>query len=135
MWQIVDEMRKQGIEPDAETYAFIIERATSTESLELALQYMHEMDTLGLVPRLTTAQAVIKLAADMDLPKFAIEIAQDFESRSPHRLGGETWMSCLISSAEMLYVRSCSYVMFPPPPTDSSVLGRWRQVLLAKGRS
>lgn len=111
MWQVVDEMKKQGIEPDADTYVSIIGRATSTESLELALQYMHEMDTLGLVPRLTTAQAVIKLAADMDLPKLAIEIAQNFESRSPRRLDGETWMSCLTSSADMLYVRSCSWMM------------------------
>lgn len=112
MWQVVDEMKKQGIEPNEETYAFIIGRATSTESLELALQYMREMDTLGLVPRLTTAQDVIKLATDMDLPKLAIEIAQHFESRSPRRLGGETWMSCLTSSADMLYVRSSSQMMF-----------------------
>lgn len=105
MWHVVDEMKKQGIEPDEHTYAFIIARATTTESLELALQYMHEMENLGLVPRLTTAQDIIKLAADMDLPKLAIDIAQNFESRSPRRLGGETWMSCLTSSADMLYVR------------------------------
>ncbi|KAH0827845.1 hypothetical protein J3R83DRAFT_3471 [Lanmaoa asiatica] len=103
MWQVVDEMKKQGIEPNEQTYAFIIGRATVTESLELALQYMHEMDTLGLVPQLTTAEGVIKLAADMDLPKLAIEIAQNFESRSPRRLDGETWMSCLTSSADNVY--------------------------------
>ena len=132
MWQVVDEMKKQGIEPDEQTYAFIIGRATATESLELALQYMHEMDNLGLVPLLTTAQDVIKLAADMDLPKVAIEIAQHFESRSPRRLGGETWMSCLTSSADMLYVRSCSRLM---SPTDGFPLGRGRQVVLAQGRA
>ncbi|KAF8444581.1 hypothetical protein L210DRAFT_911783 [Boletus edulis BED1] len=103
MWQVVDEMKRQGMEPDEQTYAFIIGRATTTESLELALQYMHEMENLGLVPLLTTAQDVIKLAAYMDLPKLAIEIAQHFESRSPRRLCSETWMLCLTSSADMLY--------------------------------
>ncbi|KAG9316598.1 hypothetical protein JVU11DRAFT_2652 [Chiua virens] len=71
MWQVVDEMKKQDIEPDEDTYALIIGRATATESLELALQHMHEMDTLGLVPRLKTTQDIIKLAADMDMPKLA----------------------------------------------------------------
>jgi hypothetical protein len=115
MWQVVGEMKEQGIEPDEQTYAFIIGRATATESLELALQYMHEMNELGLVPLLTTAQDVVKLATDMELPKLAIEIAQHFESRSPRRLGGETWMSCLTSSADMLYVRSGSRLMFWRP--------------------
>lgn len=133
MWQVVHEMKKQGIEPDEHTYALIIGRATATESLELALQYMHEMDGLGLVPRLTTAQDVIKLATDMDLPKLAIEIAQNFESRSPRKLGGETWMSCLTSSADMLYVRRGQ--SFRTPPADTLPLGRGRQVLLAQGRA
>ncbi|KAI9571057.1 hypothetical protein HD554DRAFT_2238899 [Boletus coccyginus] len=103
MWQVMDEMKKQGIEPDEQMYAFIIRHATATESLKLALQYMHEMNNLGLVPPLTTTQEVIQLTADMDLPKLAVEIAQNFESRSPRRLGSETWMSCLTSSADMLY--------------------------------
>ena len=102
----MDAMKKQGIHPDADTYALIIRRATASESLELALQRMHEMDALGLVPQLTTAQDVAKLAADMDCPKIAIEVAQHFESGAHRKLDGETWMSCLTSSADMLYVRS-----------------------------
>ena len=134
MWQVVDAMKKQGIEPDEQTYAFFIGRATTTESLELALQYIHEMETLGLVPQLTTVQDVIKLAADMDFSKLAVEIAQNFESRSSHRLSGETWMSCLTSSADMLYVCTCSWVMFSRRLRDL-LLGRRRPGLLAKGRA
>ncbi|KAF9227372.1 hypothetical protein BS17DRAFT_764620 [Gyrodon lividus] len=103
MWEIVGKMEGRGIQPNEQTYALIIKRATTTESIELALQYMHEMTCRGLIPELTTAQDVIRLAADMNFPKLAVEIAQNFEAHSVRRIDGETWMSCLISSAEMLY--------------------------------
>ncbi|KAF8844324.1 hypothetical protein BDN67DRAFT_978218 [Paxillus ammoniavirescens] len=103
MWEIIRKMEGRGIQPNEQTYALIIKRSTTTESIELALQYMHEMNSLGLVPELSTAQDVIRLAADMNFPKLAVEIAQNFEARSVRRIDGETWMTCLVSSAEMLY--------------------------------
>ncbi|KAF9241570.1 hypothetical protein BU15DRAFT_44674 [Melanogaster broomeanus] len=110
IWEIVDEMKRQDIQPNEHTYALIIKRATTTESIELALRYMHEMRSRGLTPELTTAQDIIKLAADMGLPRLALDIAQTFEAQSLRRIDSETWMSCLMSSADMLYadgVQTC----------------------------
>ncbi|KIJ68158.1 hypothetical protein HYDPIDRAFT_148513 [Hydnomerulius pinastri MD-312] len=103
MWEIVDTMKEIGIEPNEHTYALIIKRMTTTESIELALQYFEEMSRRGLTPELTTAQDIVRLATDMNFPRLAVELAQNFEARSVRRIDGETWMSCLISSAEGLY--------------------------------
>ncbi|KAH7888710.1 hypothetical protein F5I97DRAFT_740900 [Phlebopus sp. FC_14] len=103
MWKVVDKMLELNIQPNEQTYALIMKRMTTTESVELALQFMHEMTSRGLTPELITAQDVVRLAADLDFPRLAVNLAQNFEAQSLRRFDGEAWMSCLISSAEMLY--------------------------------
>jgi len=105
-------MAEQGFPPNEQTYALIIKRITATEGVELALQVMHEMAKRGFPPDLTATQDVIKLAADLYFPRLAIDLAQNFEAHSVRRIDGETWMACLISSAELLYV-SCLFSWWP----------------------
>ncbi|KAL4073938.1 hypothetical protein J3A83DRAFT_4091558, partial [Scleroderma citrinum] len=102
-WETLNRMAEQGIPPNEQTYALIVKRITATESIELALQFMHEMAKRGFTPDLTATQDVIKLAADLHLPRLAIDLAQNFEAHSVRRIDGETWVACLISSAELLY--------------------------------
>ncbi|KAI6134511.1 hypothetical protein EV401DRAFT_1905625 [Pisolithus croceorrhizus] len=102
-WETLEKMADQGIPPNEQTYALIIKRITATEGIELALQFMHEMAKRGFTPDLTATQDVIKLAAHLNFPRLAIDITQNFEAHSVRRIDGETWMSCLVSSAESLY--------------------------------
>lgn len=101
-------MAARGMHPNEQTYALIIKRITATENIELALQFLHAMTKRGFTPDLTATQEVIKLAANLHLPRLAIDLAQSFEAHSVRRLDGETWISCLVSSAELLYVSSIS---------------------------
>ncbi|KAI6021419.1 hypothetical protein BKA83DRAFT_4464145 [Pisolithus microcarpus] len=96
-WETLEKMTDRGIPPNEQT------EVASSEGVELALQFMHEMAKRGFTPDLTATQDVIKLAAHLNFPRLAIDIAQNFETHSVRRIDGETWMSCLVSSAESLY--------------------------------
>lgn len=132
MWEIVDKMKSLGIEPNEQTYALIINRMTTTESIELALQFMDELTSRGLTPQLTTAQDIVRLAAELNFPRLAVELAQKFEEQSVRRIDGETWMACLISSAEALYVGPCCDC---PQSLLMQGTGSWRREVLEKGSS
>ncbi|KAG6329555.1 hypothetical protein ID866_9533 [Astraeus odoratus] len=111
-WETLERMSQEGVPPNEQTYALVIKRIVSTEGIELALQLMHEMADRGLTPDLTTTQEVVKLAANLHFPRLAIDIAQNFETYSIRRIDGETWLSCLISSAELLYRAMGAYKAF-----------------------
>ncbi|KAI6157784.1 hypothetical protein BKA82DRAFT_4061395 [Pisolithus tinctorius] len=102
-WETLEKMVDRGVPPNEQTYALIIKRITTTEGVELALQFMHEMAKRGFTSDLTATQDVIKLAAHLNFPRLAIDIAQNFEAHSVRRIDSEAWISCLVSSAELFY--------------------------------
>ncbi|KAH7919360.1 hypothetical protein BV22DRAFT_865072 [Leucogyrophana mollusca] len=103
MWDILQMMHDANLTADERTFGFIIKRFTTAGHLEPALQYMNEMGARGLSPTLTTAQDVIILATEQGFPRLALDLAENFEATSVRRLSSETWMNCLLSSAEALY--------------------------------
>jgi hypothetical protein len=106
MWDILEKMDAENISPNEQTFQLMIQRFTTPErkNLEFALQCVYEMGTRGLVLELTIAQDVIGLAAELGFPRLALDLAENFEATSVRRLSPETWMRCLASSAEILYV-------------------------------
>jgi hypothetical protein len=104
MWGILSRMEAVNISPNAQTFTLILERPLLKKNLEMAVQYMGEMNTRRIVPELPTAQAIIILAAKLGHPRLALEIASTFEEDSVRRLDGEVWVNCLISAAENLFV-------------------------------
>jgi pentatricopeptide repeat protein len=104
MWEAVDKMTEMGIAPNPQTYTFIINRYLVQENLEMALQLLREMTTLGLAPELGTAKGVIILATNARYPRLALDLARSFEDSSVRKLDAEVWINCLIASAQELYV-------------------------------
>ena len=104
MWDILEKMNSANIMPDGQTFQLMIRRFTKGENLEFALQCIYEMGARGLTLELTVAQDVIGLAAELGFPRLALDLAENFEATSVRRLSPETWMRCLTSSAEVLYV-------------------------------
>lgn len=105
MWSILDRMQELRMPPNAQTFSLILERPLIGGNLELAVQYLGLMNTLGIVPELQTAQNIIILATTLGYPRLALDIASTFEDNSVRRLDNEVWVNCLISSAENLFVR------------------------------
>lgn len=108
MWNVLDKMDQTGVPPNAATFTNIIRRFVNDGNLEMALQYLYTMQPQGLVPELTAAEHVITLAAQCNQPRLAIDLLNWFESISPQRLDPSVWMACLTSSAECMYVSSCT---------------------------
>ncbi|KIK44881.1 hypothetical protein CY34DRAFT_10750 [Suillus luteus UH-Slu-Lm8-n1] len=105
IWDIIDKMEAENIRPNEQTFFLMIQRHTTDKrNLEFILQCMYEMGSRGLVIELTIAQDVIGLAAELGFPRLALDLAENFEATSVRRLSPETWMRCLASSAEALYV-------------------------------
>lgn len=98
-------MEAENIRPNEQTFFLMIQRHTTDKrNLEFILQCMYVMGSRGLVIELTIAQDVIGLAAELGFPRLALDLAENFEATSVRRLSPETWMRCLASSAEALYV-------------------------------
>ncbi|TCD70337.1 hypothetical protein EIP91_003966 [Steccherinum ochraceum] len=102
-WQLLQLMHEAGVPPDAKTFDLVMNRLLESENIELALTYMALMSTRGITPLIHTAAAVIRSAAEHGLPRLALDIAYGFEKAAVRRLEGETWMDCLIASAEASY--------------------------------
>lgn len=115
MWDIIQKMDAANIPPDGQTFQLMIRRFAAAENLEFALQCVYQMGTRGLALELTVAQDVIGLAAELGFPRLALDLAENFEATSVRRLSPETWMRCLASSAEVLYVCDIFYSLTSPP--------------------
>lgn len=108
MWDILNRMEELNMPPNAQTFALILERPLLGENIELAVQYLGEMNARGIIPELPTVQGIIILATKLGHSRLALEIASTFEEESVRRLDNEVWVNCLISSAENLYVSPSS---------------------------
>jgi hypothetical protein len=97
-------MEERQITPNAATFSIIVRRFLDAGNLEMALQYLFATKKYKLVPEFMTAQSVISFAASSGHPRLAIDLISWFEKQSVRRFGSATWMNCLISSAEALYV-------------------------------
>lgn len=97
-------MNELGVSPNSTTYTLIIQRYVADQNLELAVQYLYAMKARHLLPDLKAIQAVIILAAKLGYTRLALDLAVWFESQSARRIEHTTWMKCLISAAEALYV-------------------------------
>lgn len=100
----MEKMRQLGVVPSTRILATIVIRFCTSGNLELSLQYYFTHKTLGLIPELAPTQAVVKLAADSGYPRLAVDIVTWFEEKSVRRVDYSTWLACLASSAENLYV-------------------------------
>ena len=105
MWSILERMQELRMPPNAQTFSLILERPLMGKNLEVAVQYLGEMNRRGIVPELQTAQNIIILATTLGHSRLALDIAKAFEEASVRRLDHEVWVNCLISSAENLFVR------------------------------
>jgi len=103
IWTILDTMNQYHLEPDALTYQHLITRFSDADNLELAVQYLAQMNDQGLSPTYATASAIIGCACRLDFPRLAIDLANAYESTAVRRLDGEVWMRCLIACAGGLY--------------------------------
>ena len=104
MWDAVDKMIELNVPHTPHTYTFIISRYLLSGNLEVALQFLMDMIARGLVPPLKAAQGVILLAAQLGYPKLSLDLIEFFEETAARSLGSEVWMSCLMASAQDLYV-------------------------------
>ena len=104
MWEAIDKMAECNVPPTSHTYSFIISRYLHNGNFEVALQLLLDMEARGLVPQLKAAQDVILLAARLGYPKLSLELVKFFEEGSIRSLGPEVWISCLMASAQELYV-------------------------------
>ncbi|KAH9935671.1 uncharacterized protein B0H18DRAFT_976775 [Fomitopsis serialis] len=113
--KLVKTMQDRGIKPNEATYEILILRYLSAQQLELALQSLAQMNAAGLSPTLRTAQAVIKTAAALSLPRLALDLADSFEESSIRRLEADVWVDCLLTCAESLW--------------EEGVLRTWQKVV------
>lgn len=130
MYTTLEDMKALGIHSDSKTYALVLERPLQNENVEMIVQGMAEMLSLGITPELDTAQRAIIIATRYGLPKLALELAHAFEFDSVRRLDSQVWLSCLICSAENLYVCPRTHLSSSPHlehyyrPTVSSNPGK-----------
>ncbi len=103
-------MAQKGIRPNGETYQLIIQFFTAGKNVELALQFLHEMKLAGFEPSLQTVRDIVIVVAEQGYSRLAVDLATEFEANSIRRLGPEPWLSCLIASAEDVWV---SKMMLP----------------------
>lgn len=106
MWKALENMEQNSILFNMSTYTIIIQRFASDGNLELAVQYLMEASQHDITIQLPAIQTVVVLAAKLEMPRLAIDLAKWFESQTSRRLDHIVWMNCLISCAESPYV-SC----------------------------
>ena len=104
MWSVLDKMSEMKISPDASTFSIIISRYVVAGNLEVALQYLFDMNGRGILCELKTIQDIIILTARSGLPRLALDLASSFENSSVRKIDADVWMHCLIYSAHALYV-------------------------------
>ena len=122
-WKVLQLMEERQITPNAATFSIIVRRFLDAGNLEMALQYLFSTKKYNIVPDFTTTQSVISFAASSGHPRLATDLISWFEKQSVRRFGSATWMACLISSAEALYVG----VTFNPCRLSFSFLSRKRE--------
>jgi hypothetical protein len=114
LWSVLDKMSEMDITPNAGTFSHVIARYVASDNVELALQYLFDMNGRGLACELKTANAIIDLTARTGSPRLALDIAEAFEKGSVRKLDAQVWMNCLIHSAGALYVRTKSHLRLLP---------------------
>lgn len=97
-------MREHGIHANETTYEILVLRYAELQQLELALQLLHQLSADGFQPTLKTAQAVIRTAGMVGLPRLALDLAESFEDTSVRSLEPSDWVDCLIACAETFWV-------------------------------
>ncbi|KAI0355584.1 hypothetical protein OH77DRAFT_1504012 [Trametes cingulata] len=107
--ELLRTMEEWSIRPNETTYEIIITRFAQADRLELALQYLAKLGTMGISPTLRTATVLITTAAELGFSRLALDLAIAFEETSVRRLDGEVWVDLLVSCAESLYLDGTSY--------------------------
>ena len=125
-------MREHGIHANEITYEILILRYTEMQQLELALQWLHQLTVDGFQPTLKTAQAIIRTAGMLGLPRLALDLAESFEDISVRTLEPSDWVDCLIACAETLWV---SWESSYAGPASDIRSGRRRRADVAQGRT
>jgi hypothetical protein len=105
-------MEELEIHPDATTFGIVTHHFLQTGNYELALQWFISTSKRGLVPTYETAQDMVMAAAKNGQPRLAMDLIQWYESQTVRRIDKEVWTSCLIASAEALFVSFITKPLF-----------------------
>src|ERR1700744_5479972 len=98
---------EHGLKPDHRTYHQLIHRYFNDGHLEMCLRLLTELGSQNIIPTLSSVHNTIRLACDLGFARLATDIAMQFEQQGIRRLETETWIDCLSSCAEELYVIHC----------------------------
>jgi pentatricopeptide repeat protein len=104
---------KHGLKPDHKIYHQLIIRYFYDGHLEMCLRLLSEMGSRNIIPTLLSVHSTIRLACDLGFARLATDIAMQFEQQGVRRLETETWMDCLSSCAEELYVIHRIFSVYP----------------------
>ena len=97
-------MSQAGVTPDEQSFHHIIMRHVHQGQIEMCLQVLAYMQASGVAPSVLTMHHIIKEAASVGMARLALDLAFGFEEQDARRLETETWMHCLVSCADSLYV-------------------------------
>ncbi|PFH51122.1 hypothetical protein AMATHDRAFT_175667 [Amanita thiersii Skay4041] len=103
LWLIIDRMNQLEITPNVVTFTLLINHFIADKNLELALRYFHDARARGLVPQIKAMHNLVMLAANLNHPRLAIDLANWFEEKSAQHLDHSTWLACLSASAMECY--------------------------------
>lgn len=134
VWKVFDIMRERNIAPNATTFSIIVRRFLDDGNLEMALQYLYATKKYQVIPDFSITHSVITFAAQSGHPRLAIDLITWFEQQSVRRFDPTTWMTCLISSAEALYV-SLRWIFVTYLPDHLSILERETELISVGKRS
>lgn len=100
----MDEIEKQGLEPNAATYDTILRFHLDCDNLEMALFKLAEMNDMGFQPSLKVMQYLITEIGEVGHVRLALNLADAYEATAVRRLDSDTWVKLLVFCAEELYV-------------------------------
>lgn len=104
VWKVIQKMDELQIAFDEKTYSLLMRRFSDSNNFEMALQYLLEMKRKGMMPEFKVVQMMICYAALLGYPKLAIDLITWYEHETFRHVESVSWMTCLMSSAESLYV-------------------------------
>lgn len=94
---------KYGLTPDVTTYQYRLVGLSIKDNLESAMQVLEEMRSRGVEPNRECMRIVILLAARLNMPRLAMELAESCED-SVESMDEEVHMGILMAGAATLNV-------------------------------
>ncbi|KAG8720216.1 hypothetical protein FRC08_000837 [Ceratobasidium sp. 394] len=106
--------------PDATTYQYQLVHLDRNDNLERAMQLLDEMDTRGIAPNKECIRIVILMAARLNMPTLAMELATN-SSSVVGKVDNEVTMAILMSAAASMNVKVTKWAWPIVSQTDNSL--------------